>query len=328
MIRNQWYVVLESKQVGVNPIGVTRLGEKLVFWRDSDKKVHCAFDRCPHRGVQLSIGKIHRGNLQCPFHGFEYDSSGKCLLIPAEGRVNEPPAAMRLKIYPTFEQHDFIWIWWGENPPSNLESPSFFDNIDDGSVYGSAIDPWKTHYSRVIENQLDVAHLPFVHYNTIGRGNRTVVDGPIVDWCDESQKIMCIYVFNRVDDGTPPRSRDEIRKQTRQVHLEFIMPNLWQNFISDEARVVAAFVPIDDENTLLYLRFYQKFLSLPFLGKLVAQLSMPFNLYIVHQDRIVVETQSPKVSSLKGGNEKPIKADSPIIMYRRQREQLKKSIAI
>jgi phenylpropionate dioxygenase-like ring-hydroxylating dioxygenase large terminal subunit len=67
MIRNQWYVVLESDEVKTQPLGVTRLGEKMVFWRDQVGKVHAAVDRCPHRGVALSVGKIKDSNLQCPF---------------------------------------------------------------------------------------------------------------------------------------------------------------------------------------------------------------------------------------------------------------------
>jgi phenylpropionate dioxygenase-like ring-hydroxylating dioxygenase large terminal subunit len=39
MIRNQWYIVLESREVKSNPVGVTRLGEKLVFWRDQSGKL-------------------------------------------------------------------------------------------------------------------------------------------------------------------------------------------------------------------------------------------------------------------------------------------------
>ena len=73
MIRNQWYVVMSSDQVKDEPAGVTRMGEKLVFWRDGEGKVSCLWDRCAHRGVQLSVGKVlHNGRLQCPFHGFEY----------------------------------------------------------------------------------------------------------------------------------------------------------------------------------------------------------------------------------------------------------------
>ncbi len=62
--------------------------------------------------------------------------------------------------------------------------PRFFDDIDDSFSYGSIRDPWRTHYSRVIENQLDVPHVPFVHHTTIGRGVGKVMDGPWVEWKD------------------------------------------------------------------------------------------------------------------------------------------------
>jgi len=320
MIRNQWYVVLESTEVGNRPIGVTRLGEKLVFWRDQAGKVCSAVDCCPHRGVALSVGTIEREHLQCPFHGFEFDSTGKCVLIPANGRSGVVPAAMRLKTYPTHEAHGFIWIWWGNPPPADLPAPEFFDNLDETFFYGSARDSWNAHYSRVIENQLDVVHLSFIHRNTIGRGNRTLIDGPVVEW--KGDKMLYTYVFNRVDDGTPPRKPSELApKAASSVHLEFIFPNLWQNYISENVRILAAFVPVDDEHTILYLRFYQNFMRLPVLGKLFARLAMPSNVYIAHEDRRVVVTQQPKASGLKIG-EILIQGDLPIIEYRRKRAAL------
>jgi phenylpropionate dioxygenase-like ring-hydroxylating dioxygenase large terminal subunit len=321
MIRNQWYVVLESKEVRKKPIGVTRMGEKLVFWREDRKKVHCAVDRCPHRGVALSGGKVMDDHLQCPFHGFEYDETGRCVLIPANGKEGRIPQSIKLRNYPTYEAHGFIWIWWGESPPESLESPMFFDNLDDSFVYGSKPDQWKAHYSRVIENQLDVAHLPFVHHNNIGRGGNTLVDGPLVRW--EDDKKLYTYVFNRQDNGIPPRKPNEIDiREASSVHLEFIMPNLWQNYISEDVRVLAAFTPVDESNTILYLRFYQRFLRLPILGKLVAHLAMPSNVYIAHQDRRVVITHRTQESSMELG-EKLIQGDLPIIEYRKRRAALK-----
>ncbi len=325
MIRNQWYVLLESSEVREKPIGVTRMGEKMVFWRDAQGAVHCAVDRCPHRGVQLSLGAVKDDHLQCPFHGFEYDSSGQCVLVPANGRNGVIPSALRLRVYPTFEAHGYIWVWWGETPPADLEPPTFFDNLDDSFFYASAHDPWEAHYSRVIENQLDVVHLPFIHRNSIGRGNRTLVDGPLVEW--RNDKMLYTYVFNRVDDGTPPRKPSDIQiQEARSVHLEFIMPNLWQNYISSAVRVVAAFVPVDEGHTLLYLRFYQKFLPLPVLGKLAARLAMPFNLRVAHEDRRVVVTHQPQPSGLKIG-EILIQGDLPVIEYRRKRVEWQQAAA-
>jgi len=320
MIRNQWYVVLESNEVGTHPIGITRLGENLVFWRDQAGVVSAAVNRCPHRGVALSVGKVLDGHLQCPFHGFEFDASGKCTLIPANGRNGVIPNALQLNTYPTYEAHGLIWLWWGTPAPKELPAPEFFDNLDETFHYSSARDPWDAHYSRVIENQLDVVHLPFIHRNTIGRGNRTVVDGPVVEW--HGDKMLYTYVFNRVDDGTPPRKPSELSPKTsNSVHLEFIFPNLWQNYISEDVRILVAFVPVDEGHTLLYLRFYQRFMRLPVLGKLFARLAMPSNVYIAHEDRRVVITQQPKASGLKIG-EILIQGDLPIIEYRKKRAAL------
>ena len=321
MIRNQWYVVLDSDQVENKPVGVTRMGEKLVFWRDAQGHLACLVDQCAHRGVELSKGKLIHGHLQCPFHGFEYDASGSVVLIPANGRMSPVPQAFKVVSYPVHEAHGFIWIWWGLSPPDDLQMPRFFDDIDETFSYGRARDPWRAHYSRVIENQLDVVHLPFVHANTIGRGGRTLVDGPVVRWQDD--ELFFVYVQNRVDDGTPPLKPSEVVVEPEpEFKLEFQFPNLWQNHLGETTRIVAAFVPVDHENTLLYLRFYQKFLKIPVLQSLFNRIAMPFNLYIAHQDRRVVQTHQPAASALRM-NEKLIRGDNPIVEYRRRRAQLK-----
>jgi len=320
MIRNQWYVVLDSSQVKSQPLGVTRLGEKLVFWRDSDGRLGCMRDTCVHRGVALSTGKVIQGRLQCPFHGFEYDSSGRVTLIPASGRQTPVPRGFVGQSYPTHEAHGWIWIWWGLQPPEHLPPPPYFKDIGTELRYATVQDPWKAHYSRVIENQLDVMHLPFVHYNTIGSGGRTLVDGPGVLW--DGKDCFRVYVFNRLDDGTPPRKSSQVPTPDPDTPfwLEFIFPNLWQNHISEQVRILAAFVPVDDEHTLLYLRFYQKFFNLPVLGELISRLAMPMNLYIAHQDRRVVNTHFG-ASSLRNG-EMLVPGDRPIVEYRRRRQEL------
>jgi phenylpropionate dioxygenase-like ring-hydroxylating dioxygenase large terminal subunit len=322
MIPDQWYVLMESKQVKSRPVGVTRMGEKLVFWRDDTGRVSCLRDKCPHRGVALSEGQVIDGHLQCPFHGFQYDASGRAVFIPANGRNAPVPRALRAHSYPTHEAHGFIWVWWGQDPPDDLTPPRFFDDIDESFTYKTLYDPWPAHYSRVIENQLDVVHLPFIHHNTIGRGNRTVVDGPGIEWVDEDT--FYVYVYNRTDDGAPPRKPGEVPiPHPGGFRLEFTFPNLWQNRISDDARIVAAFVPVDEAHTLLYLRFYQRFLRLPLLRHLVTWAAMPFNVLVAHQDRRVVITHQPQPSGLRIG-EKLIQGDRPIVAYRRRREELKK----
>ena len=321
MIPKQWYVIMDSTQIRGKPVGVVRMGEQLVFWRDGRGKVNCLRDKWVHRGVQLSRGKVIGDHIQCPFHGLEYDSSGKVTIIPANSRNTPVPDRFRASGYPTYESHSFVWIWWGEDPPKDLQPPRFFADIDNSLSYGRVYDHWNAHYSRVIENQLDAAHLPFVHYNTIGRGNRTVVDGPVVQWLDGD--MFYVFVHNRVDDGTPPLKPEQLPAPdpVKDFKLEFIFPNLWQNYLDEKARIVVAFAPVDEENTILYLRFYQKFMRVPLLENLMTRLFTPLNLIITHQDRRVVATQQPKASALKTG-EQLFQADWPIIEYRRRRQEL------
>lgn len=321
MIRNQWYAVLESKELKRKKLlGATRFGEKLVFWRDNDGEIGCIFDQCTHRGAALSKGRVLSNNtIQCPFHGFEYDKTGKVTKIPALGQKAEVDSRFKVHSYPLKEKHGFIWLWWGEIQEKYPPIP-FFENIDSKFIYDTFTDHWTVHYSRAIENQLDVVHLPFVHYNTIGRGCRTLIDGPIVE---VKGNHLTFWVQNRIDDGSKPKTAKEMKKENSAVHLEFNFPNIWQNYIDDRIRIFAAFVPIDEENTIIYLRFYQKFLRLPLLGKLVAKISNRFNRKVLGQDKRVVLTQIPKKTELKM-KENLIPGDRPIVEYRKLREKLLK----
>jgi phenylpropionate dioxygenase-like ring-hydroxylating dioxygenase large terminal subunit len=325
MIRKQWYAILESREVPADkPVGVTRMGEKLVLWRTDEGKLVCMKDLCPHRGVALSTGKKVDGHLQCPFHGFEYDASGKCVLIPANGVEAPLPRAMKVQTYPVREKQGFIWIWWGEHQEA-YPPIAFFESLEDKDYsYSTLKDRWETHYSRAIENQLDVLHLPFIHRTTIGRGNKTVVDGPIDEWdceMDEDCNLLNIWVMNRIDDGQPARRERDLTKPDRRPYLQFQFPNIWQNWISDEVRVMVAFAPIDRENTMLYLRFYQKMVQVPVLKGLVHSVGKLANRVIARQDKWVVETQRPKRSDLRIG-ETLVPGDGPIIEYRRRRREL------
>jgi phenylpropionate dioxygenase-like ring-hydroxylating dioxygenase large terminal subunit len=321
MIRNQWYVVLESRELKRRPLGVTRLGERLVLYRTKEGKAVCLYDVCAHRGASLALGEIKGDDrLMCPFHGLEYAPDGRCLKIPANGRNAPVPPNFKVPSYPVHEEHGFLSIWWGFDPPANLAPPEFFDDLPGKMRWATVRDYWRAHYSRVIENQLDCVHLPFVHHNTIGRGNRTLINGPGIEWKNPNRFFM--YVYNALDEGQKPRSCEEVPIPSPTGYkIEFQFPNLWENRIAEKLRVLAAFVPVDEENTILYLRAYHGFMTLPLVRTLFGALISRFNLAVAHQDRRVVETQVPKASGLKIG-ENLFQGDRPIIEYRKKRQEL------
>jgi len=162
-------------------------------------------------------------------------------------------------------------------------------------------------------------HLPFVHKTTIGKGNKTLVNGPVVV---REGELITFYVDNIWDDGkTKPLKPEEIPDYEKLFHLQFHYPNIWQNFISDNFRIFAAFVPVDEENTLIYLRNYQNFLKVPFLKQMVNYFMKLSNIVILRQDKRVVVTQLPKKTDTKM-DERLIMGDKPIVEYRKHREEL------
>ncbi|MDD4083750.1 MAG: aromatic ring-hydroxylating dioxygenase subunit alpha [Sphaerochaetaceae bacterium] len=320
MIYNQWYAILPSKKVKNNKIlAVKRLNLDLALFRNKKGELACVVDQCPHRGAALSKGKIEGDTIRCPFHGLEFDSKGKCKFIPANGKASTADLTRyNVKSYTVKEGNGIVYIWYGDDEKITKELPFFDEAVDSSYTYSEIEDHWSSHYSRCIENQLDTVHVPIVHHNTIGRGNKTLVNGPKVEW---GNGILRTSANNEVDKGQKQKSASEcIIKETS---LNFIFPNLWMNQINKKLKVIIYFAPVDDENTILYLRFYDKLTKLRVINKLISFFGKSANRVIERQDKRVVITQKPKASSLKS-NEKLLAGDGPIIQYRRLREELKR----
>lgn len=316
MIKNHWYPILESKEVKKGQvIGTTRLGEKIAVWRKSDGQVSIVRDRCPHRSAKLSAGKVVDDTIMCPFHGFRYDETGRCVLIPANGKAAPIPKVFQADAQVVDEAAGFIWWWWGDKQESYPPLP-MFENLDDSFSYGTAKQHWPVHYSRIIENQLDVSHVPFIHHRTIGRGAGTIVVGPISNFEDGQ---LNVWTANQLDDGksVAPKPGDLPAPQT-PPRLRFRYPNIWQNWLNDRGSIFIAFVPIDEENTVLYLRFYQKFMQFPGIDWLITRIGSLANLVVAGEDRRVVVTQQPKRADI-GIGEAFISADQPLLTYLRER---------
>jgi phenylpropionate dioxygenase-like ring-hydroxylating dioxygenase large terminal subunit len=293
------------------------MNEDMVLWRNENGKACCIADKCCHRGASLSCGKLKEGKLECPFHGFVFDETGKVVLIPANGKNKVVPETMKVTSFKTHEDDGFIWIWWGDDDKVTA-APFFFTELRNFS-YSSFKDEWNIHYSRAIENQLDVVHLPFIHRTTIGRGNKTLVNGPVVTLEND---LLTFYVNNVKDDGqTVPLKPNEIVDYHKLFHLQFHYPNIWQNFISDKIRAFAAFVPVDEDNTVIYIRYYQRMINFPLLKELFNYIGKISSIIILRQDKKIVVTQLPKKSEY-AMDERLIMGDKPIIEYRKRRHEL------
>src|SRR5258708_22233236 len=125
-LRNYWYPVLQSADVPADRrVGFTVLGEALAAGRDAAGKPCVVRDRCPHRSVRLSAGRVLGGELQCILHGLRFDGAGQCTLIPWETDQTREGRRPGVQAYPAAELGGDGWGYlWGPGalPPPPLES--------------------------------------------------------------------------------------------------------------------------------------------------------------------------------------------------------------
>lgn len=318
MIKNQWYAIIPSNEIPKDKlVGVKRLNLDLCLFRNSDGEISCVVDKCSHRGAALSKGKLKGDCVECPFHGFQFDQEGKCTLIPANGRNADIERRFHVESHLVREAHGIVYLWFGDKEKASDVLPFFDEFIDDTYIYSEMSDLWNAHYSRCIENQLDVVHLPFVHHNTIGRGNNSVVNGPALEFVDDT---ILITANNSFDHGQQPKLESECSINPK-MNLRFKFPNVWQNYITDHIKVIIFFAPVDDEHTIFYIRFYTNQFKFKLMNHTMARIGKVMNKVVERQDKQYVETQIPKASALSCG-ENLLSGDSPIMMYRAIRNKL------
>ena len=315
-IRDCWYAVLDSDEISAKmPRTFRRLGEDILFFRDQAGYVAALADRCPHRGVSLGGGRIVDGCVQCPFHGMEFDRDGVCRHIPAHGRRGDIPATLRAKRYEVREDFGFIWLWDGE-PRQEYPPLPYFEELL-GFSYSTSRVAWKVDHSRAIEGALDLAHLPFVHARTIGASREAFVRGPATTL---ERDTLRVWIDNKRDTGERgPVPIFSIPPNHPLITFKF--PNTWQLYLMPKLRNVIVMAPVDEENTVLYVRTYQSFTSLPFIGTALAWLFNRFNLMVAAEDYRVLRTVKPLMAEV-GPSDHLIPADRPIALYLQHRRAL------
>lgn len=166
VIWNDWYVLARSADVPAGAVQRSRLFDTgIVLWRSADGAVQAWRDRCPHRSVQLSKGRVEGDRLVCPYHGLAFDLSGRCVSIPAHPGYTPPPQSCA-KTYAVQERYGLVYVCLG-NPTQDLVD---FPEWDEPGYRGLIAGPYTIHTSgpRAIENFLDVTHLPILHADILG----------------------------------------------------------------------------------------------------------------------------------------------------------------
>lgn len=166
-VRNTWYVAGWSKDFDASLRPLEIVGLRIVLYRSSTGTLTALEDRCPHRLLPLSKGKLIGDTIQCGYHGMTFNAAGACVRVP--GQDNTPERAS-VHAYPIEERHGIVWIWMGD--PKRADPKAIFDipELSDPKWHihhGGQLNI-KAHYLNVAENLVDPAHVSFVHPTTLG----------------------------------------------------------------------------------------------------------------------------------------------------------------
>jgi nitrite reductase/ring-hydroxylating ferredoxin subunit len=107
----RWFPVARLEELAPRHVAQTELlGQEIALWRADDGGVNAWENRCPHRGVRLSIGQNTGEALRCRYHGWRFaNGDGRCTHIPADPS-RPPPAAIRATGYHVAVQEGFVWV--------------------------------------------------------------------------------------------------------------------------------------------------------------------------------------------------------------------------
>ncbi len=172
LMRRYWHPIGLCSDAGATPKAVRALGEDLILFRDGAGRPGLVTARCCHRGTTLYYGRVEERGIRCCYHGWLFDTEGRCLEQPCEpdgGRLRD---RVRQPWYPVQERYGLIFAYMG--PPAKqpvlpryecLEvlDPGETIEADDSSIGsgGGVIVPcnWLQHW----ENIPDVFHVPILH---------------------------------------------------------------------------------------------------------------------------------------------------------------------
>jgi len=191
-----WYPVAWSHELkSGKTIGTRYAGQPIALVRPLDGSVFALEDRCAHRQVPLSLGRVSGEAVQCCYHGWAYGRSGRCIDVPYLGK-NKLPNGVRT--YPCREEGGLIFIFPGD--PAKAETTPF-------PALGSVRDPaYKTrrfgkkvacHYSFMHENLMDMNH-QFMHMKQMGQMKPRFLGGK-----DEPTLVEARYSFARTSGKQP-----------------------------------------------------------------------------------------------------------------------------
>ncbi len=292
-----WYVACTSGELRQRPLARVILGVPLVVFRAGAGEAAALLDRCAHRNVPLSLGKVAGEHLECAYHGWRFDGEGVCRSVPglcgdAESRGRRVPA------YPVRELDGYVWVWMDPETPPSVEPYRLALAGKPGyaMVRRRVVAPGSLHAT--VENALDVPHTAFLHAGLFrGAGEPNTIEAIVRRFPD---RVEADYQGEPRPEGLAGRilapGGGVVRHWDR-----FILPSISEveYAIGDDAHILVAAIatPVSDFETVLHAAVSFK-LRIP--TWLVRAVLTPIALRIFGQDATMLRHQRDTIERFGG----------------------------
>lgn len=313
--RDFWYVVSWASSVANTPKSAELLGERIVLWRNKDGMVSAAIDRCPHRGTQLSLGTVDEdGCLVCPYHGWAFEPSGRCVAVPQFEPSTPIPARVRLETIHCQEQSGMVWVCLG-NPVVPIGS---FPEWDESGYRHVECEPytWECSPERMVENFMDFGHLGYLHDGLLGsRDDLTVPDHHVTTVASQLFFELTMMVPDATDSFAVTKILGDRGKQTNTYVVTAPYTIYLQSHYHDTGvnRTLFFSVQPNSEGRSTGYCFQSRDFDLHARDEPFAA----FQSLLAEQDRPIVESQLPIAAPLVLKDEVHLSFDKVAIAYRR-----------
>lgn len=244
LIRRYWIPAAFSYQLTERdgaPQRVRLMGEDLVLFRDTDGRIGLLDEKCPHRTASLFFGRNEECGLRCVYHGLKFDVEGHCVDVPCIPQASEEERArtakeLQVKSYPCIERGDVIWTYMGP-PDLKPEFPDLEWTQLPASHRFATRHVQECNWLQGLEGGFDATHLTFLHSSLVAEKSRKIVA--------TLYEVMPTDFGFVVGTGRDPGDGDIMWNMN-----VMLMP--FHKIISSIPHAAHVWVPIDDENTMLY----------------------------------------------------------------------------
>ncbi len=287
-VNNMWYYAFPADKVRKGQtIAKVMLGQPIMVGRDKDDKVFALLNICPHQGVPLTSGDFDGKEVECPFHGWKFDTAGVCTEIPSllpDQKLNI--CKIKTGAFPCKEVQGSIWVYFGDKQddlPEVPYAPGLDEYVYDKTTTTMVI---PTHIDFAVAALIDTAHVPYVHKS----------------WWWRSKRSMSEKTKRYIPDGTgwtmvkhKPSKHSMVFKligQYIETEISFRLPGCRREYISYHDRTmlsgITTLTPIDEHNTELNHTTYW---TIPYIKPFVRPFIDYFVGVFLGQDKTIAEMQ-------------------------------------